>query len=454
MAETVTGLEIAEQMVRRGGLGKYLLNAEIGALVAGSFTSVLHLRNGHHSTNHYRNQSAMIWRPENATGVADQVRTAGDLTPSTGVLANDANWTDTTLGAEDIILLEHGVHPLSVMDALNRALRDLYFSNEEPLSAKPIDTTIADAGFQNSGTGSYTVDATGTFTKVSTADEENVYPGFVSSGRFQAAAAGDYIKQQFAVQERETVHAFTLSRLDSGTNVEMILQDITGSAAVGTTVEHAEESWMWMKRQETVPSDSKLMDLRLAGEGGSEDFYANAFIFYRTRDTRLILDTKWETKFQVPKLAYYDIGTGYTNTSDVYNALGARVKPIPESDYSFVSARGAANPYAIQFHNTPTNPHGTHWFNYPIFIQGRRAHSDVDGPFTLALSETTSADLDLMVWASLVELFANPQILARVPNAAQTLKIATEKVASLAPQFKLATSVQPRHIVTMHGARN
>ena len=64
--------------------------------------------------------------------------------------------------------------------------------------------------------------------------------------------------------------------------------------------------------------------------------------------------------------------------------------PIDPGEYRFLRTRPGANPYAIEFKSNK-------WFQYPLMINGRRAHSDVDGPFTRALTETSSADRDLFV---------------------------------------------------------
>src|SRR3990167_6632729 len=140
MAQTVSGLTILQLFLQRSGIGEYIPNADVGSLAASALTSVKWFRNANHDSNYYRSKKAMIWRPGNATGVADDIRAAGDLTASTGILAPDAAWADTTLGTEDFYLLYHDLRYSWIIDAMNLALRDVYFVNEEPLSL------AADAG--------------------------------------------------------------------------------------------------------------------------------------------------------------------------------------------------------------------------------------------------------------------------------------------------------------------
>lgn len=452
MAFTITGSQIVREVVRRGGLGLYIENAE-ASVAAGALTSVLHFRNGQHSPNHWRSLNAGIWRPSNATGIADQWRVVGDLTPSTGALAVDAVWADTTGTGEDYILLKHGITPMELVQAMNTATAKVYFTNSEPLSTKPVGTTIADAGFQSNLTTAYALGSSGSFSKVSTANSEFVFPGYIASGLLDSAGAGDYIYQRYAVNEGEMIHDFMLTALAAGVEVEHGLYDVTGSALIGETITHSQQQWQWTKRVETVPEDCKVIEWRGGGSGASDDVYFNAHCFYRTRALRLILDTKWDTEFKAPSLAYVKMG-GQSVAPGVYDAMSAEVLPIPKEDYTFVSERAGANPYAIQFHVTPTNPNGTHWFNYPIIIQGRRAHADVDGPFELDLDQTTSADLDLIVWATLKELFENPSILTRVPQAAVTLTKATEEFNKTKDQFKYAPAAKEKHVIKVWGLGN
>jgi len=398
MGEVITGETILQAAMRRGKFGLVLANAEIGAIAAGTVTSVLHLRNANWGTDHFLGQA--VYRPGNATGVADYVRYGTSLTTA-GVLSIDANWADTTLGTENVYIFDLKITPTQFLDALNRALLRCYFDNVEPLSTKPAGTVVADAGFQSTATSSYTEsDADGgaatTFTKVTTTNSENVFMG-LGAGRILNGAAGGYIRQRYPVTEGEQVTVYNLTRLDSGTNSELVLYDVSNSAAIGTTVEHDQESHQIMKRSEAMPSTCKILEVRHQGEGASDDIYINGVWVYKNRALRMILDTTWETEFNMPSLAYLALRGPGTGGANVYDAHAAKWEPIPKDDYEFLIERPGANPYAIQFETDE-------WFQYPIIIQGRRAYADLT-TFTLALTETTAAPLELIEAATRMEMF-------------------------------------------------
>lgn len=431
MVATSTGLQVVEELIKNRGIGEVIKNGQ-ATIAATALTSVYYFGNssGEITTGSLRNKGAGFWRPSNATGLADDWRLCGDVNGATGAVTV-ATWSDTTLGTEDIYLLYY-CHPQYVIDAMNKALRAVYFTTDEPLSTKPTGTTLADAGFQNSATTYWTEsDADGgaatTFTKVSTSDSENVYSGRIRGGRVENAAAGGYIRQRFAVTEGEQVISFALTRLDSGTNFEHVLRDTNNSAFIGTTVEHDQEQWQFTRRVESVPTDCKILEVRLQGEGTTDDFYIAGHWFYRTRNQRLILDTTWDTEFKVPSLAYAEF-TGHSSGSNVYDGMSFQLTEVPSGDYSFLSNRPGASPYAIQFHTD-------HWFQYPLYIQGRRAHSDVDGPFTRVLTETTSCDLDLFEAAVAVEFFSDPRV--RIPDRIAHLSRAQQDFAELGKQFRV-----------------
>ena len=436
MADAITGLTVVQHAVERGGLGLYLPNADIGSLAAGNIVSVKWFRDGNFATNTFRSNGAHIWRPENATGVADDWRSAGDLTASSGTLANDANWADTTLTDEDIIVLFHHNHYDWLIAAMNRSLRRAFFQTQEPLSKKPSAAVLADAGFQKSATTQWTesdVDggpATG-FTKVATQNSENVFAGMIRAGRVLNTETNGYIRQRFSVSSNSQLNAFSLTRLGSGTSVDLVLWDVTNNVQIGTAVEHAQEAWQFMRRNEAVPATCKIVEIRHRGEGATADFYINGSWFYESQGRRIILDTEWDTSFKTPKLMYTEMGR--STASNVYDAQSLDLRPVPVDDYNATWNRTAANPGSIQFHTDE-------WFQYPLWIDGRRAHSDVDGPFTRVLTETTSADLDLFVWMTLEEFFMDSRV--KHPEKDRMLAVARSNVMGLAPQFPFESAAR------------
>jgi hypothetical protein len=425
MAVTITGETILAQVIRKGGLGMVLPNADIGAIAAGTLTSVLHLRSGHYDTNTFRNKGTLIYRPGNATGVADYVRSAGDLVASTGVLSNDANWADTTLGSENVYLLD-GIHPTWFVECLNIAMRRVYFENMEPLSTKPAGALVADAGFQSTATTNYTEsDADSgpatTHTRVSTANSENVFTG-IGAGKIVNAAANGYIRQRYNVTEGEQVIQHALSRLDVGTSAFTQLYDISGSANVGSSVTHGQEAWQWMRNIQSVPADCKILEARYGATGASDEAFYNAASVLFPAHSRVNLDTTWDTAFKIPALVSLEMG-GSGADANCYPAHSTRMVEIPRSDYDFLFERPGANPYAVQFHGGSQE----RWFQNPVYIQGRRAYGDLT-TFSLALSETTACDLDLITAATLTALFEDQRVASRVSDAQERLGAARREL--------------------------
>ena len=407
MAVTSTGLQILQLLLQRAGIGEYIPNADVTSLSTTVLTSTRWFANGNYGVDHFRNKlQSSINRPGNATGVADDIRWSAALAPATGAITFDRSVTDGTLGAEDFYLLYHNIHIAHVIDAMNLALRQIYFQNEDWLSL------AADPGFQSSGVTSYVesdADAgpATTFTKITTADSFNVLPTFISSGRVLNAAANGYIRQRFKVRRGEEVYIGWLARADvgaDGAGMSLVLYDLTNSALLGTAISSSEENWQYLWRKESVTSGAsgtEDLEVRLQGIGASDDLYMNGLIVYRTSQRILPISSNWDTHFSTPSLSYVTFGQ---NTADhVEDAWSMQKHPIDPSEYRWLRTKPGANPYAIEFKST-------RWFQHPILINGRRAHIDIDGPFTRLLTETTSIDRDLIEAATRVNLFSDPRV--------------------------------------------
>ena len=442
MAQTSTLLQVLDLSFQRGLLGQKIPNADIGSIAAGAIVSVAHLRRGRYGADEYRNRQTTIHRPGNATGIADDYRDAGTLTPSTGSLAPDANWADTTLGTEDVYFFERGIHPLWYIDAANLALRQNYFQNEDWLSL------AADPGFQSTATSSYVesdADAgpATTFSKITTADSYNVFPPFIDSGRILNAAANGYIRQRFKVTRGGEVAVWWFARADvgaSGAGMSLVLYDLTNSALLGTAISSSEESWQALHRRESVVSGSagtEDLEVRLQGIGASDDLYPNGLIVYRTEDNRIVLGTTWENRHLAPTLSYVTFGR--STAADVEAAFSMQRHLIPADAYRFISTRPGANPYVIEW--VRDHPfYGRRW-DHPILINGRRAHSDVDGPFTRLMTETTSADRDLIEATTRVNLFSDERV--QIPNKAALLAQAEDDAKQYSQQFRYEEAARP-----------
>lgn len=405
----VTAAATIQQMGSRSGKIYYIANSYITALTSTTFTAPFFFASVADSTNSFLGWG--VWRPT-ATAAADYFRHISSVNVTTGVVTIDVAWaTDTTLGTEDIYLLAPGITPIHVINALNAALDKAHFINTEPLSSKPAGAVIADAGLQNSATSSYTTSNT-TFTKVTTDNSENVYDG-IGSGKLVNTSASGHIYQDFNVTGGESVNVFALSRLDVGTNAQLVIEAGASTAsltALGSTVSHSQEAWQWMvRRGEAVPSTAKILRAKLQGAGASDESYWNALCVYSTHEHRLILDTKWDSNFKAMKLLYADIG-GVSVGTGIYQASATQIKEVPHDDYQFVFQRTSAHPGYVQFRNNK-------WLNYPLLVFGRRPYSAVT---TIAITDlTTTCDIDVDLWDGMArqELFSMGDISRKVIDA-------------------------------------
>lgn len=412
----------------KGALGIHIPNGDIGSISASTLVSVRWLRNTAWDSLYFKTRNAIIYRPESASLPADEIRYAGALTSSTGTLAPSENWADSTLGTEDFFIFDNAVHPQYVLDALSRALEKAYFQNIEPLSTKPSvpSAVVADAGFQSTATTSYTAVST-TFTKHTTANSRSVFQG-MASGSVANSGANGHIYQRFDVNPGETMYVHAISRLDSGTAATLVMQDVTNTAAIGSTLSHTLGAFQYMRRQETVPEDCSLVEVRLGGSGTSDQTYWGGFCFYVASNLRIHLDTKWDTQFKATKLVAARMG-GQNQGNDIWPAHAGDYIEIPDDDYDFLFERPGPNPYAIQFHTD-------RWFQYPIFIQGRRAQSDITGTLTSA-SWATDVAVDLDLWDALarVELFSDSRVQQKIPDWQNRLAQAERDLRRATPQF-------------------
>lgn len=439
MASTSTAVVVLDHLLNRG-IGQRLENAEITSIAAGNVTSAIWYRRARFGSDELRNggmSPTTIWRPAQATGIADDYRDVGALTASTGAIANDANWSDTTLGTEDVYLIFYGIQPLWIIEAMNRALRDVYFWNEGVVS------WAADADFQSTSTSLWTASNT-TLTKITTDGSGNAFPYFIASGFSNASGANGYLTQEFATARGAEWFTGVLVRVDAGT-FSLVWRDVTNSADLGTAISTTEEAWVYVERRESVTSGAsgtENVGFRLQNTGASDDLYFNGAWFWPTDAYAIPLASTWDTPFKVPQLAYLTFSK--TLADGVWDARSMQKHLIPRDDYEVVSMRAGANPYGVHFFDNK-------YLRYPIIIEGRRAHSDVDGPFTRLMTETTSADLDLFEAAVARRLFADERV--QCPEKDRKLAKAEADYRSLSGQFVQAGPVKRRDDRVYSGLR-
>ena len=384
-------------MVQKYGLGLVLANGDIDSVAAGALTSVKWLRNANWGPGHFQGMNALIDRP-GAASAADFVRYASTLTPSTGVLAPDANWADTTLGTEYMRILYHGLHPQHVMDAAQRGLRRCSFQNQIYVSL------AADADMQSTGVTDWVesdVDggpATG-FTKITTA--ANVFTG-IRAGRLLNTAANGYVRQRFNVRQSSTIFVATVVRADVGT-FSLTLWDVTNDEEIGTAITTEEETWQYVWRQEPIPATCEILEVRLQGVGATDDIYLDGLWVHNPNSLRINLPSTIDKAFEFEALSYARFSEGTAN--GVADAASIRTVEVPRSAFTPNFLAAEANPSFIQFHERG-------WLGHPLILQGRRPHSDL---ITLA-AETDDVDIDLELWAAAtaLELF---EVKSDIPDA-------------------------------------
>lgn len=428
---------MVDQLIRKAGVGIKVQNGAITALAVGSFTSPTYFLNGQYSNNSFLGH--VIFRPGNATGQADYIRHVASITPSSGLVANDSNWSDSTLGTEDIYVLPPWLHPQRLIEASNFALEKLYTANIEPMSTKPVSTGLSDAGFQSSSTSFYTASGT-TFSKHTTANSERVFQG-LGSGRTLNAG---YIMQQFAATEGEPMYVYAAVSVATGT-ATLIVRDATNSTAIGDTVSTSERAWMWLMKRETVPTDGSsqtvLTEVRLGVSGTTDDAYWGAQNVLFPNQSFLHLDTKWDSEYKATRLVAANL-RGVSTSTNTYQARAGDYITIPQADYSLHMERAGPNPTTIRWHNDAQR----HWYQYPIFIDGRRNYADFTTALTLA-SWTTDVPIDKDLWEAWTraELFSMDDILGADANNPRRLARANYDAQTAAAQFRKTSVTEGRN---------
>lgn len=403
---------IQNRVVEDLNIGITLANADISSLSTSAIVSTKKFRNPNWSTNYFRSLNAGIYRPDAATASeGDHWRIAGDLTVSTGSLAPDPNWTDGTLGTETALVLFYGIDYQMLNDAINRALEDVYFQNEVALSI------FADGDMQSSATSSWTGASGATLSKVTTA---GFTPFGIRSLRVQNDSTNDYAQSgTVTLTKGSQVFVWAIVGVNSGT-AELVLYDVTNSAEFGTTKTSTEVQPTFIYRSESIPATCAKIAARLQGDEASADIYWNQLGGYRANGSRVFLPSTFDERFKIEKLTYAKF--------DSTDALSINTADVDPSDYSFLFSNPAANPYAVQFHNTK-------WLGMPLFIQGRRPYSDMGA--LSAQADITTCPLHLIAAAASARLLLPPSVRAKVPNGNQLWSIANAVVQGQSAMRKL-----------------
>lgn len=372
------------------------------------------------------------WRPTAATASnADDIRRISTLAPSTGTYTIEASVTDQTATGEDIFLLPPWLHPQRVIDAANYALEKICTENNEFTSTKPTSTGIADAGFQNTGTTSYS-STNANLAKVTTANSQFVLQGLGSMSVTLTAASG-YAYQDFDATPGEAFRAYAASLATSGDTSVFSVYDQVGAAVIDS-VSHTYTTFQWNAIRDVVPSGTTgLLRVRFGGSANTDViYYGGQCVLFPARN-RLHLDTKWDSEFKATELVSVQM-RGNSPTNQVAPASDVELVTVPRADYSFSFERGGPNPTTIYWHNGAQ----AHWYENPLMIAGRRQYADFTTALTLSswATDIPGIDKDLFDAYIRAELFSMEDI--RQADSANTTRLAKalRDIEQIGVQFK------------------
>lgn len=407
MALTITLSQAIRAVIRKTGIGYYVQNADWSIGSSTTFVVTSRFANTNLGNNAY--EGWIVWRPGAATS-ADYLRFVSSIDKTTGTATIDRAWVDTDKTSEDLYLLHPHVHPQQIIDAANFAASEIYFENQDPLSL------LADPGFQSTLTTYWTEsDADGgpatTFSKITTADSIDVYPGMIGSGQILNSQAGGYIRQRVDVHPGEAIRAGLLARADVG-SCQLVLYDVTNSTTIATSTAHSGEQWAYLHLEVNVPLTCETVEYRIVGVEASANIKVNGAWLWRTRDNIIRLATTWDMKFKVPSLAY--LSFSHNIASGVEGAFSGDSVMLPDSTYGFLSSRPAANPFGIRFAGSVQR-------DRPIWIMGRRPYSDLVTFSLGTLTDTIAVDLDLFESEMRLQLINMGDIKAKLGPMAQVL---------------------------------
>lgn len=418
-------------MIERYGLGIVLASGEYTATTS-TLVSLKHFLFPNAGNHYFTKKRSLIHHPLAGTALeADHFRAAGSFAPSTSTITISPAWTDAPTGADYLRIFDHGIHPQHAIDAVNDALGSLYFENQEPLSIAP------DAGLQGATVNAAWVESDAdagpatTFSKPS-ATTANTFSG-LRNARLLNAAANGYVRVRFEVTPGEQVKVSAITKNVVG-QVDLVTWDATNGAEIGSYVSHSVLNWQYMDHEViTIPDGCYSLEVRIRNTSASGDCYIGGLWVVRLSDRRTYFNSSWSEKGRVPALAYANF-RGYSTGNGISTALGVMLNEIPRSDYDMSFERGGPHTGYIQWHDTPTNPNGNYWLtHFPIYIQGRRASSDVE---TLAAeTDTTAQDLDLVVAMSMVKLFERRNVRENFPDGDRILAEAYADRDKVTPRF-------------------
>lgn len=340
-------------------VGVFVPNADISALVAGSFTAPNIYQDPVMAPDFLQIRNTGIIRGGAATS-ADFWRPAGTINIATGLVANAGQvWADSTLTTEDFELWYYRVRPhRELLASLNRVLIKEFVTTYLAVShLSRVDGDMAlstDTNWTDVGTPT-------TSAKAQTAQRT---PWGLNNYHLVADAVGEGTQSPSILTRAGcNVSGHTIIAADSGA-VSFHFRDVTGTADIGTAVTHSERRPQLMSiRNQVTPSTCEVVALRALSTENPTDFYVNQMWLYNLDNPICPLPALISESFMAPKIIQA-VPTSSTSTG-AYDAESFDFRTLVEGvDYWLVINQADAQPYKVRFADTS-------YYEWPLFVEAR-----------------------------------------------------------------------------------
>ncbi len=398
--ESTTLAAIYQQIAFDLDAAKYVPNGKVTAIAAGSITAPDLLQDSGSGSGHWRDMGGGFYRGGSATA-ADNYRPVGDLTNSTGLLAQTGvAYSDTTLGSENILLTYHNIRPdLDWLPLINQVLKEEYFSTTIALShlsdadgdmSSPTDTSWTDVGTPTTSA----KDTTTFFTPYGMRNYHLVATGVANSGTrssLVAIGASRYYSM-FTIASVTGTGGTASFQPYNGT-----LSTTTGMPAAITSSEVAPQLMVFRNQQ--APSTCHALAMNMLNTSATGNTYWNQAWLYAHDNLVIRLPSYISEHFKAPSI-FQMIPRFNTSTTgqSVWNAQGIDMVPLTEGqDYSFSFHQADANPYQVVFADRSA-------YQWPLFIEAKRPWYDIVGSGAGFVDDTSTFGGSLMSIMPKIEL--------------------------------------------------
>ena len=372
-------------------------------------------------------EHAYIFRPTLGTTDVDGVRTAGDLTSSTGSLAQTGlSYAVSPVTTDSVELL--AIHPAVLHNMINDALEQEYTEWEGPLVAGPTDHDMESTSVW--GTVTDTTTSNVTATKQTTAAE--VFSGQRSSNFIATSASGYAQSANVPIRTGASILYWAILKADIGT-VTMSLRQSDGTVIDSATA-LTEENFSFLRR---IVSTSAIEGVRVRFTLTTSADEADVDIVgvQPYAHNRIYLPSWANEVWKVKSLGYLTFADSVGTGGDAYNAHSMRVNRLSPASWRYVWQPQTANVSWIEVQDSNLT-------QYPLWVTGMRPWSDF-GTLT-ADTDETQCPLHLVVRRT--KLMLGTRYPQRFPGLAQMAfaEIQAAGEARINPPVELAQWHLPR----------